>query len=95
MNETSAVCELFNFPASDWNKHNIYDIPLKFYEIKQALEPHLSDRTNHLFNLQDSIAIFDLTNSYFEGQKRQIAVWPSLAEARKSVLRPGWLCWLW
>jgi Transposase len=69
MNETSAVCELFNFPASDWNKHNIYDIPLKFYEIKQELETYLSNKTNHLFNLKDSIAIFDLTNSYFEGQK--------------------------
>jgi len=69
MNETSAVCELFNFPASDWNRHNIYDIPLKLYEIKHELETHLSDRTNHLFNLKDSIAIFDLTNTYFEGQK--------------------------
>jgi hypothetical protein len=69
MNENSAVCELFNFPASDWNKHNIYDIPLKFYEIKQKLEAYLSDKTNHLFNLKDSIAIFDLTNTFFESPK--------------------------
>jgi Transposase len=69
MNENSSVCELFNFPASDWNKHNIYDIPLKFYEIKQKLETYLSDKTNHLFNLKDSIAIFDLTNTFFESPK--------------------------
>ena len=69
MNENSSVCELFNFPASDWNKHNIYDIPLKFYEIKQKLEAYLSDKTNHLFNLKDSIAIFDLTNTFFESPK--------------------------
>lgn len=69
MNETSAVCELFGLSPSAFNKHNIYDIPLKFYSIKQELEAHLSQTTNHLFNLKDRIVLFDLTNTYFEGQK--------------------------
>lgn len=70
MRENSAVCELFGFPASELNTHNIYDIPLEFYKIKQSLESHLSNKTNHLFNLQDKIVLFDLTNSYFESPKK-------------------------
>lgn len=70
MRENSAVCELLGFPASDMNTHNIYDIPLEFYKIKQSLESHLSNKTNHLFNLQDRIVLFDLTNSYFESSKK-------------------------
>ena len=69
MLETSGVCELFGLSASVFNKHNIYQIPLRFHDIKQELEAHLSERTNHLFNLKDSIVLFDLTNTYFEGKK--------------------------
>lgn len=69
MNETSGVCELFGFSPDVFNKHNIYDIPLKFYEIKSELEAWLSKKTNHLFNLRDSIVLFDLTNTYFEVRK--------------------------
>lgn len=69
MQETSAVCELSGISAAGFNKHKVYDIPLALYKIKQELETHLSDRTNHLFNLQDRIVLFDLTNSYFEGRK--------------------------
>lgn len=69
MQETSAVCELFGFSASEFNKHNIYQIPLEFYKIKQEIESWLSEKTNHLFNLKDSIVLMDLTNTYFEGQK--------------------------
>jgi hypothetical protein len=61
MQETSAVCELCGIPVSGFNKHNVYDIPLALYKIKQELETHLSDKTNHLFNLQDRIVLFDLT----------------------------------
>ena len=67
--ETSAVCELFGLPSSGFNTHNIYEIPLAFYKIKQELEAYLSERTTHLFNLTDKIVLFDLTNTYFEGQK--------------------------
>jgi hypothetical protein len=36
---------------------------------KESLEKHLSHRTNELFDLQDKIMLFDLTNTYFEGIK--------------------------
>ena len=70
MQENSAACELVGLAPEALNKHNIYDVPLKLFEIKEALEKHLTATTTHLFNLTHRIVLFDLTNTYFEGQKR-------------------------
>jgi Transposase DDE domain len=40
------------------------------YTIKDKLEKHLSTTTNELFELQDKIILYDLTNTYFEGSMR-------------------------
>lgn len=40
------------------------------YGIKDQLEQHLSIKTNELFDLQDKILLYDLTNTYFDGQKK-------------------------
>lgn len=40
------------------------------YETKDALEEHLSGREKDLFDLQESIVLYDLTNTYFEGEYR-------------------------
>ncbi len=40
-------------------------------ELKSELERHLCHRTDTLFNLQNRIILFDLTNFYFEGSKRE------------------------
>lgn len=34
------------------------------------MEKHLSKRTNSLFDLEDKIVLYDLTNTYFEGRKQ-------------------------
>ena len=34
------------------------------------MEQYLSRKTNQLFDIQDNIILYDLTNSYFEGEKR-------------------------
>jgi transposase len=38
------------------------------YNQKSGLEEYLSRRTNDLFNLEDRIILYDLTNTYFEGR---------------------------
>lgn len=68
--DNSAVCELTGFDLSKMNKDRLYRGSLKLYSIKEALEKHLSVRTNELFDLQDKVIIYDLTNTYFEGSKR-------------------------
>jgi len=43
---------------------------VKLYGVKQEMEQHLSLRTNELFDIEDKIILYDLTNTYFEGQMR-------------------------
>jgi len=67
--ENSAVCELTSYPQKQITKDKLYQISHKLFENKDLLEQHLSRRTNELFDLQDTIYIYDLTNTYFEGQQ--------------------------
>jgi hypothetical protein len=68
--ENSAVCELTGFPMEKITKDRLYDISHRLYTIKDDLERYLSHRTNELFDIEDKIIIYDLTNTYFEGEKR-------------------------
>ena len=67
--ENSAVCELTGYNPEHITKDKLYKSALNLYGIKDPLEKHLSNRTNTLFDLQDKIILYDLTNTYFEGRK--------------------------
>lgn len=68
--ENSAVCELTGYEADKVTKDRLYKSALDLYKAKDAIEKHLSRRTNELFDLEDKIILYDLTNTYFEGEKR-------------------------
>jgi transposase len=68
--DNSAVCELTGYDINKITKDKLYQSALHLYQVKDALEKHLSNRTNELFDLEDKIILYDLTNTYFEGQKR-------------------------
>lgn len=68
--ENSAVCEVTGYDAGQITKDRLYAISKKLYSEKEALEQHLSLRTNELFDIQDKIVLYDLTNTYFEGRKQ-------------------------
>ncbi|MDR3093796.1 MAG: hypothetical protein LBU62_04030 [Bacteroidales bacterium] len=36
--------------------------------MKDRIEQYLSVRTNELFDIEDKIILYDLTNTYFEGR---------------------------
>ena len=72
--ENSAVCEITGYPIDKITKDKLYKSALDLYEIKDDLEQYLSKRTNELFDLQDKIIIYDLTNTYFEGRKADSAL---------------------
>lgn len=67
--ENSAVCELTGYHPDKITKDKLYTSALKLYDVKDKMEQHLSRRTNELFDLQDKIILYDLTNTYFEGRK--------------------------
>lgn len=70
MDENSAVCELIS-GNQEWRPgfQSIYKVAPSLYELKDKLESHLCQKTDDLFNITNRIAIFDLTNFYFEGRK--------------------------
>ena len=46
----------------------MYESALRLYTVKDQLEQYLSHITNELFDISDRIVLYDLTNTYFEGQ---------------------------
>ena len=65
--ENSSVCEITGYPKEQMTKDKLYAISHRLFSVKDELEKHLSKRTNELFDLNDTIIIYDLTNTYYEG----------------------------
>ena len=70
MRENSAVCELLT-GSREWQPgfHATYEVAPALYELKDRQEDHLCRRTDSQFNVTNRIALFDLTNFYFQGRK--------------------------
>ncbi|GHT28679.1 transposase [Bacteroidia bacterium] len=66
--ENSSICELTGYPVKKITKDKLYNISKKLYSEKDGLEKYLSRKTSELFDLQDKIILYDLTNTYFEGR---------------------------
>ena len=68
--ENSAICEITGFEKDKITKDKLYKISHDLYSVKDELENYLSKRTNELFDLDDKIILYDLTNTYFEGRMK-------------------------
>lgn len=64
----SGLGHLLNYSFDNLANNSLYRIADKIYEHKEAIENHLQKREKHLFNLQEKIVLYDLTNTYFEGR---------------------------
>lgn len=74
LEENSAAMELLTGHFGDCpTQREVYAAAPELYALKEDLERHLCRRTDSLFNLTNRIMLFDLTNFYFEGSKRQSA----------------------
>ena len=69
MADSSAVVSLLFKEKKIISYQSLYKISKQLYQHKDDLEKHLSVKTNELFDLQDKIVFYDLTNTYFEGRK--------------------------
>ena len=69
--DNSAICDITGYDVHKITKDKLYQSALDLYKHKRIIENHLSTTTNELFDLQDTIMLNDLTNTYFEGTKRQ------------------------
>jgi hypothetical protein len=68
--DNSAICEVTGYDIEKMSKDKLYSIAKKLYTVKDELEQYLSLRTNELFDIEDKIVLYDLTNTYFEGRKQ-------------------------
>ena len=68
--ENSAVCQITGYPIEKVTKDKLYKSALKLFTEKEKIEKFLSVKTNQLFDIEDRIYIYDLTNTYFEGRKQ-------------------------
>lgn len=65
--ELSALYELTGMPPRH-SLQSYYRGTDRLFECKEVLEKHLTIREKDLFSLDESIVLYDLTNTYFEGQ---------------------------
>ncbi len=65
----SDIASLLGMESQKITRHHLYEVSRKLYQTKLDIEPYLSHKTNTLFDIQDKIILYDLTNTYFEGRK--------------------------
>jgi transposase len=71
LQQNSGLCELYHLPPGKVNRYHLYEVSKRLYKHKTEIESYLRERTGELFSLEDQIWIYDLTNTYFEGEKEE------------------------
>ena len=69
--DNSSVCELTGYNLQKITKDCLYQMSHALYSEKESMEQFLSKKTNELFDILDKIILYDITNTYFEGEKRK------------------------
>jgi transposase len=69
--QTVSLEELLGGGINRYGDDRYYRVSDRLLELRIALERHLREREETLFNLKSSIVLYDLTNSYFEGECRR------------------------
>jgi transposase len=71
LKRNTGLCELMGVPRTKINRHHLYYISKKLYTYKTHIENHFTEKTRELCNVNDTIILYDLTNTYFEGRMLQ------------------------
>ena len=66
--ENSAVCEMFGLNPDRITKDTLYKGSHDLYKVHREMEDYLHKRVCTMFDIEDRILLFDLTNTYFEGK---------------------------
>lgn len=68
LQERSGLGELIDYDFNNLSLYGLYQVSDQLLKKKAAIEEHLYERQRSLFALQEIITLYDLTNTYFEGQ---------------------------
>jgi len=67
LQNVSGLSELINYDFNKINLYKMYTISDQLLRNKDAIEKHLYLQEKNLFGFQETITLYDLTNTYFEG----------------------------
>jgi len=68
LQERSGLGELIDHDFDRLSLYGMYQVSDQLLKKKEAIEQHLYKRERSLFGLRETITLYDLTNTYFEGQ---------------------------
>jgi len=68
LSERSGLGELLGCDFGRVSLTRLYQVGDRLFKRQAAIEAHLFERERHLFALEETITLFDLTNTYFEGE---------------------------
>ncbi|GAB6191166.1 hypothetical protein [Desulfocastanea catecholica] len=68
LQERSGLGEQIDYDFNTLSLYGLYQVSDQLLKKKGAIEEHLYERQRSLFDLQETITLYDLTNTYFEGQ---------------------------
>ena len=68
LQERSGLGELISYDFDNLSLYGMYQVSDQLLGSKEAIEQHLYRQEHSLFGLQETITLYDLTNTYFEGQ---------------------------
>lgn len=68
LQENSALCELFGVDPKTITKDKLYKSADLLYSVHKEVEDALHSRVCSIFDFDERILLFDLTNTYFEGR---------------------------
>jgi transposase len=70
LQERSGLGELIDYDFNNLSLYGLYQVSDQLLKKKTAIEEHLYARESSLFGLRETITLYDLTNTYFEGQSK-------------------------
>ncbi len=68
LRENTALAEMFKFSKEKITKDALYQSSMRLWDVHQEMEDWLHNRVCNMFNLEEKILLFDITNAYFEGR---------------------------
>lgn len=71
----SDICRLTGYNMDKVTKDKLYKSAIRLYDVRKELMSHLSSWTKELFDYDDNLILYDLTNTYAEGCYDDSKVW--------------------
>ena len=67
---TSGLGELIDYDFEDMGLDRLYQVSDQLWKHREAIETHLYQQTRDLFSFSETITLYDLTNTFFEGEAK-------------------------